>query len=31
MRFMVEEGPQDLILAGEEALLESVARGAEPS
>jgi len=30
MRFMVEEGPQDLILAGEEALLESVARGAEP-
>jgi Lipoate-protein ligase A len=29
-RFMVERGPQDLILAGEEALLESVSRGAEP-
>lgn len=30
MRFMIEEGPQDLILAGEEALLESVAKGSEP-
>ena len=29
-RFIVERGPQDLILAGEEALLESVSRGAPP-
>ncbi|MGC9106476.1 MAG: lipoate--protein ligase family protein [Thermoprotei archaeon] len=29
-RFMVERGPQDLILAGEEALLESVSKGADP-
>jgi len=29
-RFIVERGPQDLILAGEEALLESVSNGAPP-
>lgn len=29
-RFIVEQGPQDLILAGEEALLESVSNGAPP-
>lgn len=29
-RFFVEQGPQDLILAGEEALLESVSNGAPP-
>ncbi len=29
-RFIVERGPQDLILAGEEALLESVSKGAPP-
>ena len=29
-RFFVEEGPQDLLLAGEEALLESVSSGAPP-
>jgi len=30
IRFMVEQGSQDLILAGEEALLESVSNGAPP-
>ncbi|QIW24794.1 lipoate--protein ligase family protein [Sulfolobus sp. S-194] len=29
-RFIVERGPQDLILAGEEALLESVSNGVPP-
>lgn len=29
-RFIVERGPQDLLLAGEEALLESVSNGASP-
>lgn len=30
LRFLVERGPQDLILAGEEALLYSVASGSPP-
>lgn len=29
-RFIIERGPQDLLLAGEEALLESISNGAPP-